>query len=231
MSADAPTEIDVLEAHARDVLSRVRTLIPAEIVKYANSLADVQITRRGRDREGRPYQIPPITNCVCQWPRFGGLSIVGEYQPKDEILLGITDRSLDAWLQTGGIVDGSFDHMFSLSDAIVMFGTISSVPKRETLPAVPGHFTISRDDGTAYLRISLPPAGPPVVEIDAETIKLGAAAAEAIIKGDTFKGFFDGHTHSAGGLMDSTPAAVTGATGPPVAGIPASSLSTKAKTE
>lgn len=66
--------------------------------------------------------------------------------------------------------------------------------------------------------------------IEASEIKLGEAAAEAVVKGDAFKSFFDGHTHSAGMLM-SPMGPVTGSSGGPDSPMPADTLSDKVKTE
>ena len=235
MSGDRVSEIEVLEALAADVLSRVRTVVPASIVSYAGGFATVQIARRGRDREGRPYQIPPIERVPVAWPRFAGVSIVGEYLPGAEILLGIADRSLDAWIETGTVHDAESDRMFSLTDAIVLFGVGSS--KANPLPTTAGSLLIGRDDGSAVVRISLPHAGPPVVELEAAEIKLGKIATEALVKGDAFKAFFDGHKHvyvdsiSAAAVATPSLSGVPSSTPITPAPLPASVLSTKSKTE
>lgn len=57
--------------------------------------------------------------------------------------------------------------------------------------------------------------------VEGTTVKLGKNASEAVIKGDTFKKYFDQHIH---------PTAV-GPSGPVVIPMPASTLSTKVKTE
>lgn len=232
MSGDRVSEIEMLEALALDVLSRVRTIVPASIVSYAGGLATVQIARRGRDREGRAYVIPPIECVPVAWPRFGGMSIVGELLPKDEVLLGIADRSLDAWIETGAQHDAESDRMFALTDAIVLFGVGSS--KARPLPATAGSLLIGRDDGSARVRISMAAGGPPVVELEAAEIKLGAVATEALIKGDAFKTYFDTHTHT---YTDTGPGAGAVQTTPPSSApgfpdlMPAGTLSTKSKTE
>ena len=59
------------------------------------------------------------------------------------------------------------------------------------------------------------------VTVDGDMINLGANAADAVIKGDTFKTYFDNHIH---------PTAV-GPSGPPVEPMPQDSLSEKVKTE
>ena len=57
--------------------------------------------------------------------------------------------------------------------------------------------------------------------VEGQIVKLGKNATEAVIKGDTFKKYFDQHIH---------PTAV-GPSGPPVTPMPPSTLSTKVKTE
>jgi hypothetical protein len=59
------------------------------------------------------------------------------------------------------------------------------------------------------------------VTVEGQTVKLGAAASQAVIKGDLFKQYFDTHTVST----------VLGPSGPPIMPMPPSTLSTKVKTE
>lgn len=59
------------------------------------------------------------------------------------------------------------------------------------------------------------------VNVEGKMINLGANASDAVIKGDTFKKYFDTHIH---------PTAV-GPTGPPVSPMPPPSLSTKVRVE
>lgn len=57
--------------------------------------------------------------------------------------------------------------------------------------------------------------------VEGSSVKLGAGAAEAVIKGDTFKSLFDAHIHPTG----------VGPSGPPTSPLSPSALSTKVKTE
>ncbi|HWN70328.1 MAG TPA: hypothetical protein VNM90_21960, partial [Haliangium sp.] len=59
------------------------------------------------------------------------------------------------------------------------------------------------------------------VIITADTIRLGANAAESLVLGDAFKALFNQHTHATG----------VGPSGPPSMPMTAQHLSTKAKTE
>lgn len=61
-----------------------------------------------------------------------------------------------------------------------------------------------------------------LVEVESKEIKLGANAAEAVVKGDTFKSLYDTHIHT-GNLGAPT--------SPPLSPLAAIALSTKVKTE
>jgi hypothetical protein len=61
------------------------------------------------------------------------------------------------------------------------------------------------------------------VTVDGQTILLGANAAEAVIKGNTFKDIYDSHTHSNGNMGSPT--------GPPLTPLADSALSAKVDTE
>jgi|GEM_PF-5173562 len=82
-----------------------------------------------------------------------------------------------------------------------------------------GEIVIESDQGNCRVRIG--PDG--TVTLDGASIKLGAGAVEALIKGDTFMAFFNTHTHPV--------TAVETPTGPPVIPMSGLQLSSTSKTE
>lgn len=114
--------------------------------------------------------------------------------------------------------------------------TGAEVPTSEDKPAKAGHLVlrtksghrIAFDDEGGLLIIANGAAKAEVriekngeVIIKADKIKLGADASEALIKGDTFKDFFNQHTHPTG----------VGPSGPPTNPMMPSHLSSKSFTE
>jgi hypothetical protein len=66
------------------------------------------------------------------------------------------------------------------------------------------------------------------VVLTSSEVQLGSGALKKLVN-ETFQALFDAHTHSAGLLLDSTPAPCTGTTGVPTSGMSASQLTAQTK--
>lgn len=177
MSKTQPTQIEALDALARDVRQRTRTATPGIVVAYdpVRNVAQIQPAIGGTDvGSGLPITLPILPDVPVMWPRGAGVTIRGELLPGDSVLLLVSDRAIDDWIALGGTVPGRAARMHSLADAVAL-PMLS--PSTSPLPASAGRLYIGRDDGTATITITLPAGGAPVVTIDAPLINLGAAAA------------------------------------------------------
>ncbi|GAA1552955.1 hypothetical protein GCM10009789_03120 [Kribbella sancticallisti] len=100
-------------------------------------------------------------------------------------------------------------------------------PTRWVLRTAGGHELTFDDDGEVVLlkngngKTSVRFEQDGTVVVSADTIKLGASAAEKVVLGDTFMTFFNAHTHPTG----------VGPSGPPVTAMSSSQLSAKVTTE
>lgn len=210
MSDERPEAVDALRAQARAVQSLIRTLIPGIVVVYndATQQATIQIARRGADRGGKPYTLPPLLNVPVLWPSWGNtMRIQGFMVPGDEVLLGICDRSIEAFMLKGGVVNAETARMHHLSDAVA-FPVSFSAPKVK--PPTLGVTTIGRD--SAQIQISQDPA-PPVVSVRAGQIDLGELASQGAARvGDTVAADAAGVTSMAAWI--TAVSAATGATPP-----------------
>lgn len=222
MSDRQPTDIEAIREAIESLRTEIRTVMPAEVVRYnaATQRADVQPLIRCRTIDGKTRDIPQVSSAPVLWPRFAGFDFQGELEPGDTVTLLVADRSLDKWRQTGGRVDPVDTRKHEVNDALVLpslWPDVNPIKGR-----IAGELRIGREDGTAALRINK--TGGVTIEAAVE-IKLGKAATEALVKGSAFALLFNFHTHSG-----VTPG--PGASGVPV--VPMTSpahLSTKTKTE
>lgn len=220
MSERKPTEVDAIDQALDGLLARIRTATPGEVITYnpATQRADVQPSIKLRMVDGKIRSMPPVTSAPVLWPRFGGFRIEGELAPGDTVLLIVCDRSIDKWRSKGGLVDPVEARKHSITDAVVLPSLWPDIVPM-TGRAV-GELLVGAEDGRAGLRIAK--TGTVVIEAATE-IKFGTAATEGLVKGAVFRSLYNSHTHTApsGG----------GTTTTPLVPMPASQVSTKAKTE
>jgi hypothetical protein len=174
MSKTQPTQIEALDALARDVRQRTRTATPGIVVAYdpIRNVAQIQPAIGGTDvGSGLPITLPILPDVPVLWPRGAGVTIRGELLPGDSVLLLVSDRAIDDWIALGGTVPGRAARMHSLADAVAL-PMLS--PSTSPLPASAGRLYIGRDDGTATITITLPAGGAPVVTIAAPAVQLNS---------------------------------------------------------
>ena len=135
-------------------LSNVHTAIPGEIVNYdyATNLATVKATlKRKYQSEDISTPLPLITHVPVAFPRMGGAHIRFPVSAGQEGLLIFCERSIDKWLDTGGVVDPDDTRKFSFSDAIFIPGVASSVNPIESDAA---QTSLEIKIGDAYIEIT-----------------------------------------------------------------------------
>lgn len=97
----------------KSALGELHTTIPGIVVKYdpATQTADVQVAIKRRGIDGTVYQIPPIRNVPVVFPRCSFGTITFPIATDDPVLIMFSERPLDRWRQSGGVVDPG-DHRF-----------------------------------------------------------------------------------------------------------------------
>lgn len=106
-------------------LLEVNTSMPGLIVSFdpGTGLAVVQPSfKRKFNYEKEAVTLPQITNVPVVFPRGGGASIVFDLQKDDPVLLIFAQRSMDAWISSGGIVDPKDPRKHGISDAVAYPG-------------------------------------------------------------------------------------------------------------
>lgn len=155
MTAAKPGHLEALDNLVRDTLGRVRTFKAANVVAYvppspsSRATVTVQLARKQADLEGRTSEIPPIPDVPVMWPGFGDFMIWGTLKPGDDVILGVPDRSIKAWLQRGRTVDPDAGPLFNVANAVAWPVRLSRA--KGAIPA--GGLFLGRTDGTALIKI------------------------------------------------------------------------------
>lgn len=115
---------DLLRAAINSALSEVHTCLPGRIEDYDHTTQKASVlpllSRRLRtgEEEGRP-----VVSCVpVVFPRCGGASLTFPVKKGDGCLLVFSERSLDAWLDQGGVVAPDDPRRHDITDCIAIMG-------------------------------------------------------------------------------------------------------------
>ena len=118
--------------------------------------------------------------------------------------------------------DGSFEVSHSkITFTLAKDGNATLTAGKDLAMNVTGNVTIAAQGNVNVQCKDATVTASGTATVEGSKVNLGQGASDAVIKGDAFKSYFDGHTH---------PTAV-GPSGPPVAPMPGSTLSKKVKTE
>jgi len=199
---------DVLEdALSGALAARVHVSLPGRVIRYdrTTQTAAVQPIVRARFRlendSVETYRLPVLPAVPVCFPQGGGCSITWDLAADDDVLLVISERSLDEWKATAsGDVEAQDARRFDLSDAVALAGLSS--PSAPLAAVLAGTMVVS-----------------------APAIALGSAsAAQAFVLGTAFKTLYNAHTHA-------TPAGPSGPPAVLMDAVPGTHLSTKIKGE
>jgi hypothetical protein len=112
----------LVEQHA----SGMWTAIPATVTKFDAEAGTVAVqpvvkqTVTQQDGTTKDVDMPPLPAVPVLWPGGGGMSLTFPIAEGDEVLVVFASRSLDAWLQSGGIQKPMHARKHNLSDGIAI---------------------------------------------------------------------------------------------------------------
>jgi hypothetical protein len=94
-------------------LGELHTMIPGIVVEYDadKQTADIQVAIKRLTTDGEKIIIPTIRNVPIVFPRSAAASITFPLAKNDPVMLLFSERPLDRWRQSGGLVDPG-DHRF-----------------------------------------------------------------------------------------------------------------------
>jgi len=167
-------------------VGEIHTAIPGIIVKYdaEKQTADVQVAIKRLTVDGEKIIVPPIRNVPIVFPRTASTSLTFPLAKDDSVLLIFSERPLDRWRQSGGLVDAG-DHRFfhAYSDAFALPG------------GYPDNAAITFDATTERDGVCLQTADAKIVIDSAGKIRIGkrgATPAEPAVLGQVLLTYLDG---------------------------------------
>lgn len=125
-----PTLTDVLKKAIDQTLCNVHTSMPGTIESYdsATGLASVKPSlKRKYTGEAESIEYPVISGVPVIFPRVADACLRLPIAKGDKVLLIFAERSLDLWLEKGGIVSPEDPAKFGLKDAVAIPGLFPKV--------------------------------------------------------------------------------------------------------
>jgi hypothetical protein len=170
---------DVALAATRQAIRECRVALPGSIQSYdaGTQKATVQPLLFDawvdEDGERRSAALPPVTNVPVVFPGAGGFRLTFPVNPGDNCLLIFSDRSLDAWLSQGGLVDPLDPRMHDKTDGIALVGLRDF---GHPLTGARGDaMTLGKDGGTQ-------------IHVESGHVRLGGqGATEPVVLGNAYK--------------------------------------------
>ena len=148
-----PTLIEVLDSIIDRHLYEMHTSLPAEIVSYdhGKNLAKVRpMLKRKYKSQDEAVELPIISNVPIAFQRMGNGHLRIPVNPGDTGHVIFNERSIDGWLQSGGIIDPNDTRKHSLNDAVFYPGL---VPQNKPMSSSAAADSIELKLNNAYLEI------------------------------------------------------------------------------
>jgi len=133
-SADNTTLSAVIKDMIEKRLMEVNTALPCTVTEYDAEKNTVSLelgTKRKFVGATIPIPLPILNNVPVQLPRSLDKYLFFEMEKDTEGLVVFSQRSIDIWMQDGGVVDPQDGRTFDLSDAIFIPGLSSEAGKIE----------------------------------------------------------------------------------------------------
>ncbi len=202
MSEREPTLEEIIQAaiHYREV--EVHCALPGRIKSYdaSKQIADVEVCINPTlrvDGGDEVVVLGVITNVPIEFPSGGGYFISFPLQEGDPVKLTFHDRSLDDWMQKGGVVNVDDLRMHHLTDASAYPGMRAQPQKLSSASA--SKLVIGKD-GDPSMQIT----------IDGTHIKLSDNASQFVALANLVKAEFDKIATTLGtGTVSTAPGNVT----------------------
>ena len=102
----------------------LRTNMPAQVVAVdlERNTVDVQPVLKGVRSNDEEYLLPVINDAQIQFYGAGNFWITFEPKAGDYCVLSVSDRSIEAWKKSGGIIDPKLNRHHDMTDAFAYFG-------------------------------------------------------------------------------------------------------------
>lgn len=179
----------------------LRTIMPAQVVSVdlEKNAVSVQPVLKGKmENESEGYLLPIINDVQVQYYGAGNFWLTFEPKAGDYCVLSISDRSIEAWKKSGGVIDPVINRHHDMTDAFAYFG-INPFP--DAIPSIEQEtMHIRTKDGLTGVKIKAD-----VIKYDVEGVEVASMTSSLV----TFnvpvslvdvtsngKNISDDHTHS-----------------------------------
>jgi hypothetical protein len=124
MAEEADRLLQILKNAIENRLIEVHTGLPGKVtsVNTAANTVDVQPVLQRKYADDTVRNMPVIANVPLAFPRTASAHLILPVKKDDYVWLWFSERSLDNWLEKGGIVDPQDPRKFNLSDAVAYPG-------------------------------------------------------------------------------------------------------------
>ena len=134
----------------------MHTALPAQVVSFnsAEKTVSVQpVLKRLYEYDTQAKNLPVIEDVPVVFPGSGEHWLTFDIEKDSYVLLIVAERSLETWLNQGGIVDPKQERRFDLSDAIAVPGLLPR-PIAGTPPIASGTMALTDRLGTKGFKVS-----------------------------------------------------------------------------
>ena len=132
----------------------LRTILPAQVVaiNLTRNTVDLQPVLQGKMANAEsPYLLPVVNDVPIQYYGAGNFWVTFEPKVGDYCVLSVSDRSIEAWKKTGGIIDPKLNRHHDLTDSFAYFG-INPFP--DTIPSIQTDtLHLRTKDGTSGIKL------------------------------------------------------------------------------
>jgi hypothetical protein len=236
MSNRSPALAEVIRLALERQGRALRVGLPGRIDRFdaANQLADVTplLQETTFDETGAEVveSLPVLTNVPVQFAGGGGYAVTFPVASGDPCWLTFADRSIDEWIERGGVVDPVDLRRHDFADPVAILGVRS---KADKLTEFDGSRAVFGNKG-------------PRIAVDGSSVHLGvgngASAGQRVLRGDAYRTAEDTLLDSIASAAQSAATALIAATAalasagtanavPVVGGIPAAPFFATAATQ
>jgi hypothetical protein len=118
---DAETLESGLKTVFRELLTGVNTSFPAVVVDFdGKNKISVQPCVMTQRVGAEPEPLPVLQDVPVLFPGGGGFRMRWPIAPGDYVLVVCSQRSIDNWKQSGGVVPANVPRRFSMSDGVAI---------------------------------------------------------------------------------------------------------------
>ena len=152
--ATSPLELVIRNGH-RELMKGVHTMLPGVIESFdaVTQTAKINLATAQETSAGEKVSFSPLINVPVQFFRWGGFSITAPVKEGDECAVFFSERSMDKFLDEGGIDKIPYDtRFFDLSDAYAVTGLTSSGRAVENFDT--SNLVIKSDNGNTVFTLT-----------------------------------------------------------------------------